>query len=68
MTRPTTSARVLTISKYRMAFPPTRPAFLMLPEPAMPSTTLHRITGGMSILMRLMNPSASGCIFTATTG
>jgi len=51
-----------------MAFAPTRPAFLMLPAPAMPRTTLHRITGGMSILMRLMKPSARGCILTAVAG
>src|SRR6266702_4498358 len=51
-----------------MALPPTRPAFLMLPDPAIPNTTVHRITAGMSILMRLMNPSATGCMATPAAG
>ena len=59
---PTTSATVLTISKYSRALPPTRPIFLMSCMPAMPETTVQKITGAMIILISLMKPSPSGFI------
>ena len=65
MTRPTTSATVLTISKYSSASPPVLPTFFMSSMPAMPTTTVQKMMGAMIILISLMKPSPSGFIAVA---
>ena len=49
---PITSASVVTISKYRIAFPPIRPMVLMLPVPAIPTTKVAKMSGAMIDLIR----------------
>ena len=39
------------------ASPPVLPTFFMSPTPAIPVTTVQKMTGAISILMSLMNPS-----------
>ena len=63
-----TSANVETTSKYSSALPPTRPTFFMLPAPAMPSTTVQKMIGAISILTSAMNPSPSGFSATPVSG
>ena len=46
-TRPTTNARVVRISKYTIALAPMRPIALMSPAPAMPCTSVAKISGAM---------------------
>jgi hypothetical protein len=46
-TKPTTSASVVTISKYTSAFSPIRPIALMLPALAMPATSVPNSRGAM---------------------
>jgi len=58
--RPRKSATVVMSSNQRMALPPTRPACLRSFMPAMPTTTVVKTIGPMSILMRFTNPSPSG--------
>ena len=48
--------------------PPTRPTFFMSSMPAMPVTTVQKMTGAMIILISLMKPSPSGFISTASVG
>ena len=67
-TRPTSSAIVLTISKYRSARPPVLPTFFMSSMPAMPMTTVQKMIGAMIILISLMKPSPSGFIAVAGLG
>jgi hypothetical protein len=62
------SDTVLMPSKYSNARPPVLPTCLTFSTPAMPITTVQKITGAMSILMSLMKPSPSGCILTANAG
>ena len=52
------SASVLTTSKYSSARPPVLPTFFMSSMPAMPSTTVQKMIGAISILMSLMKPIA----------
>ena len=66
--RPMASATVETSSKYSSALAPTRPTFFMSPAPAMPSTTVQKIIGLISIRTRAMKPSPSGLSFTAVAG
>ena len=63
-----TSANVETTSKYSSALPPTRPTFFMLPAPAMPSTTVQKMIGAISILTSAMKPSPSGFSATPVSG
>ncbi|MNT66834.1 hypothetical protein D3C72_2049290 [compost metagenome] len=60
--RPIISAIVLTTSKYSSATAPVRPTAFMLSMPAIPVTTVQKITGAMIILMSLTNASPSGFI------
>jgi hypothetical protein len=48
--------------------PPVLPTFFMSSMPAMPTTTVQKMIGAMSILMSLMKPSPSGFIFTPRSG
>ena len=57
---PMASASVVMISKYSRALPPTRPTFFRSPMPPMPSTTVRKMMGAMSILIRAMNVSPTG--------
>ena len=66
--RPITSASVDTSSKYSSALPPTRPTFFMSCMPAMPCTTVQKITGAMIILTSLMKPSPRGFRSTPSLG
>lgn len=68
MTRPITSATVLTISKYSSARPPVLPTFFMSSMPAMPTTTVQKMIGAMIILISLMKPSPSGFIAAPVSG
>ena len=68
ITRPTTSAMLLTISKYSSASPPVLPTFFMSSMPAMPTTTVQKMIGAMIILMSLMKPSPSGFIASPVLG
>ena len=68
ITRPTTSAIVLTISKYSSARPPVLPTFFMSSMPAMPTTTVQKMIGAMIILISLMKPSPSGFIAAPVSG
>ena len=63
-----TSATVVTASKYSSALPPTRPTFLKLPMPAIPVTTVQKITSAMIIDMSRMNASPSGRMASAVLG
>ncbi|MCY1219867.1 hypothetical protein D3C87_1115280 [compost metagenome] len=67
-TRPTTSAMLLTISKYKSASPPVLPTFFMSSMPAMPTTTVQKMIGAMIILMSLMKPSPKGFIDSPSEG
>ncbi len=67
-TRPMASAKVETTSKYSSALPPTRPIFFMSCMPAIPATTVQKITGAMIILISLMKPSPNGFIAVPTSG
>ncbi len=62
------NAIVETTSKYTRLFTPTRPTFLRSPAPEIPSTTVRNTIGPMSILTRLMKPSATGLSPTAGPG
>ncbi|MNW80460.1 hypothetical protein D3C86_95480 [compost metagenome] len=66
--KPMASAKVETTSKYSSALPPTRPIFLTSCMPAMPETTVQKITGAMIILISLIKPSPSGFMSTALEG
>ena len=66
--RPSTSAKVDTISKYSSALPPTRPTFFMSSMPAMPVTTVQKMIGPITILISLMKPSPSGFMSVAIDG
>ena len=55
-----TGASVVTTSKYRKAFQPIRPAFRRSPMPAMPTTTVVKITGPISIFTNATKASPSG--------
>jgi hypothetical protein len=55
-------------SKYSSALPPTRPIFFTSCMPAMPDTTVQKITGAMIILISLMKPSPSGFMATPPSG
>jgi hypothetical protein len=52
---PIISAKVLTISKYNKALPPTLPTFFISLMPAMPSTIVKNIIGPINIVIRLIN-------------
>ena len=43
---------MVTISKYRIAFPPIRPMVLILPVPAIPTTKVAKMSGAMIDLIR----------------
>ena len=58
--RPIMSAMVETISKYSKATPPVLPTDFMLSIPAIPLTTVQKITGAIIILISLMKPCPSG--------
>ena len=45
-----------------------RPTFLRSSAPAMPSTTVQKMTGAMIILMSLMKPSPKGFMAAAVAG
>src|SRR5881628_220937 len=62
-TRPTTSAMLLTISKYSSARPPVLPTFFMSSIPAMPTTTVQKMIGAMIILISLMKMIIAPIIF-----
>ena len=62
------SATVVTTSKYSSALPPTRPTFLKLPMPAIPVTTVQKITRVIIIEMSRINASPNGRIATAVLG
>jgi hypothetical protein len=57
-----------TTSKYSSALPPTRPTFFMSCIPAMPETTVQKITSAMIMVIRRMNASPSGFMATAFAG
>ena len=59
---------VLTISKYSSAMAPVRPTAFMLSMPAMPVTTVQKITGAMIILISLTKPSPRGFISAPRSG
>ncbi len=59
-TSPRTSATVVMSSKYSSAFPPIRPTFFTLSIDAMPATTVQKMTGVMTILIRLTNARPTG--------
>ena len=67
-TSPTTSATLLTTSKYSSARPPVLPTFFMSSMPAMPTTTVQKMIGAMIILISLMKPSPSGFIASPVAG
>ncbi len=48
--------------------PPTRPTLRMSPAPAMPSTTVQKMIGAISILTSAMKPSPSGLSATPLSG
>ena len=66
--RPIASANVVTISKYRNAFPPTRPIFFTSATRAMPSTIVRKMIGPITILTSFTNVSPSGRICFASAG
>ena len=59
-TIPITSANVEKVTKYSIAFPATRPTAFMSFIPAIPVTTVRKITGAMIILTSLINASPNG--------
>lgn len=59
-TRPIRSAIVETISKYNNATPPVLPTDFMLSIPAIPLTTVQKITGAMIILIKRIKASPNG--------
>src|SRR5215217_2054662 len=68
MIRPMMSEMVLTTSKYSNARPPVLPTFFMSSMPAMPTTTVQKMIGAISILISLMKPSPSGFISVPMAG
>ena len=62
------SAMVVAISKYTIAFRPIRPIAFRSPVPAMPTTSVAKISGAMIILIMRRNTSASGLIVRAKSG
>ena len=62
------SAAVVMISNQRMALPPTRPTFFRSFIPAMPTATVVKTIGPMSILMSFTKPSPSGFIAMPHSG
>jgi len=57
---PSNSARVVTISKYRMALPPMRPMRFISPPPAMPTTSVAKISGAMMERINCRNTRLTG--------
>ena len=55
-------------SKYSSALPPTRPTLCMLSIEAMPTTTVQKMTGAMTILIRFTNEVPTGSRATPTSG
>jgi len=62
------SASVEITSKYINAFPPTRPTFFMSSMPAMPVTTVQKMTRVMIIVISRMKASPSGFMAIAVAG
>ena len=54
---PTTSARVEIVSQYNRALPPARPTLRMSSMPAMPDTTVQKITSVITIAISRMKAS-----------
>ena len=63
-----TSASVLTTSKYTSDRTPALPMVFVPADPAMPATTVQKMTGAMIIRTSLMNPSPSGFIAAPASG
>ncbi|MNN63318.1 hypothetical protein D3C81_1786890 [compost metagenome] len=66
--RPTSKATVLMTSKYSNARPPVLPTFFMSSIPAIPITTVQKMTGAIIILISLIKPSPSGFIAVPVSG
>ncbi len=62
------SAMVVTTSKYRIALPPMRPMVLMLPVPAIPTTSVPNKSGAMMDLIMRRKIVPSSAIFCAGSG
>ena len=67
-TSPMVSAAVETTSKYTSARMPMRPTSFIAPMCAMPTTTVVKTIGAISIFTSLMKPSPSGFIAAARSG
>ena len=67
-TRPMINAKVEKVMKYSIALPATRPTRFILLIPAIPVTTVKKITGAIIILTNLINASPSGFIASPTSG
>ncbi len=65
---PIRRANVEIPSKYRSALPPTRPTFFRSCMPAMPDTTVQKITRVITMVMSRMNASPRGFIAAAVLG
>ena len=65
---PTTSANVVTISKYSSALTPIRPAWRMSFMLAMPCTTVQNTIGAIVIRMILIKASPSGFRVSLSAG
>ena len=57
---PMIKAQVDTTSKYKIAFSPTLPTFLVSCIPAIPVTMVQKMIGAIIILISLIKPSPSG--------
>ena len=65
---PMARAKVVTTSKYRNALPPTRPIFRTSAMLAMPSTTVRKMTGPITIFTSFTKVSPTGFICFASAG
>jgi len=65
---PVNSASVETISKYSRAFPPILPTFFKFFMPAIPETTVQKMTTVITMVIRRIKPSPSGFILIAAFG
>ena len=67
-TSPIISANVVTTSKYKIAFKPTLPTFLVFCIPAIPLTIVQKMMGAIIIFISLIKPSPNGFKAMANVG